>query len=582
MINRRVLIIAAAVLLTILFAQMVANSRNAPVAAPFDLFQAQIPVITSVTVAGDGRRLKYEVDDRKFYTVLPLNDTTTVSSLVERGVSVNILPPPRPPNLLLTLLVMVVPVLLLIAALIWLANRNSKLPIKDENPAKLLLPKQNTTRLADVAGNPGDFDEVKEIVEFLHAPKRYRDAGADLPKGVLMFGPPGVGKTMLAKAIANEAGVPFYYISGSEFVEMFVGVGAKRVRTMFDSIKKNAPALLFIDEIDAIGSKRTPGAGTGSTREHDQTLNQLLVEMDGMSGDTNIIVIAATNRPDTLDKALLRPGRFDRMIPINLPDINARQKILETYSKKKNICEGIDMAMIAKSTPGMSGADLCNLINEAAMFAARDNRKMITIQDLENAKDRLLMGREKTLAMDDNEIKLTAYHEAGHAIVGFFEETHDPVYKISIVPRGMALGVTMYLPERDKYSRSLRELTGHLRSLMGGRAAEEIIFGQQNITTGASSDIVRATEIARDMVTKWGYSESIGIVNFDMDGEKSFLLAEETKSKINTETSGLVNDSYIYAVDCLRNNIDKLHAVAERLIEKETIDRIEFEEIMNG
>lgn len=576
--NTRINILIVVCVALILY--FVLNSfRSGPITTTHDLFLSQVVYIDEVVVAGDGRTLVYKIDGRAYQTVLPLNDTTTIDRLIERDISVSIQPPPRPPNLLLTLLVMTVPVLLLIAALIWLANKNSKLPMSAGNPARLISPSENTTKLDDVAGNPGDFDEVKEIVDFLHSPKKYRDAGATLPKGVLMYGPPGVGKTMLAKAIANEAGVPFFYISGSEFVEMFVGVGAKRVRTMFSEIKKSAPALLFIDEIDALGSKRTVGAGTGSTREHDQTLNQLLVEMDGMCENTNIIVIAATNRPDTLDSALLRPGRFDRMIPINLPDINARQKILETYGRKKKIAIDIDMSAIAKSTPGFSGADLCNLINEAAMFAARDHRVSIELADLENAKDRILMGREKSLAMDKEEIRLTAYHEAGHAIVGFFEETHDPVYKISIVPRGLALGVTMYLPEKDKYSSSQTELVGHLRSLMGGRAAEELVFGEANITTGASNDIARATKLARDMVTKWGYGR-MGIINLEMDGERSFVISEHTKHEVDKEVASLINEAYEYALYCLKENRDKLTIVAERLIDKETIDGKEFEEIM--
>ena len=447
---------------------------------------------------------------------------------------------------------------------------------------------KNKVTFKDVAGVEEEKEELEEIVEFLRSPKKFTDMGARIPKGVLLVGQPGTGKTLLAKAVAGEAGVPFFIMSGSDFVEMFVGVGASRVRDLFEQAKKNAPCIIFIDEIDAVGRQRGAGLGGGHD-EREQTLNQLLVEMDGFGTNEGVIVLAATNRPDVLDKALLRPGRFDRQIVVPAPDVAAREKILEVHSKNKKIADDVDLKVIAKNTSGFSGADLENVLNEAALLAARRDLKQISMQEIEDAMVKVTMGPEKkTRVRSEKENKLVAYHEAGHAVVSRFLETQDPVHQISIVPRGMAGGYTMYRPTEDKSFMSKTEMEENIVSLLGGRVAEKLILN--DISTGASNDIERATKIARDMVTKYGMSEKIGAIMFGSGQEEVFLgrdfaqsknYSEETAALIDEETKRIVDEGYNKATQILSEHIDKLHAVAKVLLEKEKIDAEEFDSIFN-
>ena len=438
----------------------------------------------------------------------------------------------------------------------------------------------------DVAGVDEEKEELEEIVEFLKTPKKFTDMGARIPKGVLLVGQPGTGKTLLAKAVAGEAGVPFFIISGSDFVEMFVGVGASRVRDLFEQAKKNAPCIIFIDEIDAVGRQRGAGLGGGHD-EREQTLNQLLVEMDGFSANEGVIVIAATNRPDVLDKALLRPGRFDRQIVVSAPDVKAREEILEVHSRKKKLGEDVDLKLIAKNTAGFAGADLENVLNEAALLAARRNLEVIGMKEIEDAMVKVTMGPEKkTRVRSDKENRLVAYHEAGHAVVSRYLPTQDPVHQISIVPRGMAGGYTMYRPTEDKSFMSKTEMEENIVSLLGGRVAEKLIL--DDISTGASNDIERATKIARNMVTKYGMSDRIGAMMLGSSQEEVFLgrdfaqgkeYSEETASLVDTETKRIIDKAYEQAIDILNTHIDKLHAVAKVLLEKEKIEGEEFDEI---
>ena len=445
---------------------------------------------------------------------------------------------------------------------------------------------KNRVTFEDVAGVDEEKEELQEIVEFLKNPKKFTDMGARIPKGVLLVGGPGTGKTLLAKAVAGEAGVPFFIISGSDFVEMFVGVGASRVRDLFEQAKKNSPCIVFIDEIDAVGRQRGAGLGGGHD-EREQTLNQLLVEMDGFSANEGVIVLAATNRPDVLDKALLRPGRFDRQIVVGAPDVKAREQILEVHSRKKRLAEDVDLKIIAKNTSGFSGADLENVLNEAALLAARRDMQEIGMKEIEDAMVKVTMGPEKkTKVRNEHEKKLVAYHEAGHAVVSKFLPTQDPVHEISIVPRGMAGGYTMYRPTEDKSFMSKSEMEENIVSLLGGRVAEQIIL--DDISTGASNDIERATKIARDMVTKYGMSDTIGAIMFGSGQEEVFLgryfaqsrnYSEETASVIDVETKNIIDKAYKRAEQILRDNVDKLHAVAKVLLEKEKIDGEEFDAI---
>ena len=457
--------------------------------------------------------------------------------------------------------------------------------------ARMLGEDQVKINFNDVAGVDEAKEEVGELVEFLSDPGKFQKLGGKIPRGVLMVGPPGTGKTLLAKAIAGEAKVPFFTISGSDFVEMFVGVGASRVRDMFEQAKKHAPCIIFIDEIDAVGRHRGAGVGGGHD-EREQTLNQLLVEMDGFEGNEGVIVIAATNRPDVLDPALLRPGRFDRQVVVPLPDLRGREQILKVHMRKVPISDDVKAKVIARGTPGFSGADLANLVNEAALFAARSNKRLVDMEEFEKAKDKIMMGAErKSMVMSEAEKKLTAYHEAGHAIVGWHVPDHDPVYKVTIIPRGRALGVTMYLPEEDRYSHSKQMLESRLSSLFGGRIAEELIFGSESVTTGASNDIQRATEIAHNMVTKWGLSEKLGPLSYGEDEGEVFLghsvtqhksVSDGTANAIDEEVRAIVDRNYTRAEKILNDDMDKLHAMADALIKYETIDADQISDIMDN
>lgn len=459
--------------------------------------------------------------------------------------------------------------------------------------ARLLGEDQVKVTFSDVAGCEEAKEEVEELVDFLREPSKFHDLGGRIPSGVLLVGPPGTGKTLLAKAIAGEAKVPFFTISGSDFVEMFVGVGASRVRDMFEQAKKHAPCIIFIDEIDAVGRHRGAGLGGGHD-EREQTLNQLLVEMDGFEGSEGIIVIAATNRPDVLDKALLRPGRFDRQVTVGLPDLLGREQILNVHAKKIPMDNTVNIRDIARGTPGFSGADLENLVNEAALWAARSNRRLIGMEELERAKDKIIMGVERrSLVMKEEEKLNTAYHEAGHAIVGLSLPGHDPVYKVTIIPRSQALGVTMFVPEEDRYSQTKTDLLNRIKSLWGGRIAEEIIFGKENVTTGAANDIQRATELCRNMVVRWGLSEKAGPLSFEADDEDSYAsrgmggkgggsISAHTAKLIDEEVKAIADTTYDAAKTILTENIDKLHAMSDALMKYETIDAEQIEDIMSG
>tara|TARA_Y100000992_G_scaffold54929_1_gene33093 strand:- start:4166 stop:6082 length:1917 start_codon:yes stop_codon:yes gene_type:complete len=461
-----------------------------------------------------------------------------------------------------------------------------------KSKAKLMNEDQVKVTFKDVAGVEEAKEEVKELVDFLRDPGKFQNLGGQIPRGVLMNGSPGTGKTLLARAIAGEAKVPFFTISGSDFVEMFVGVGASRVRDMFEQAKKHAPCIIFIDEIDAVGRHRGAGVGGGHD-EREQTLNQLLVEMDGFEGNEGVIVIAATNRPDVLDPALLRPGRFDRQVTVPLPDIRGREQILKVHMKKTPIANDVKPKLLARGTPGFSGADLANLVNEAALFAARASKKIVDMSDFEKAKDKILMGGErKSMVMNDDERKLTAYHEAGHAIVGRLVPDHDPVYKVSIIPRGRALGVTMFLPEEDRYSNSKQRINSMIAALFGGRVAEEEIFGEEAVTTGASNDIERATALARSMVTKWGLSDKMGPLAYADEENEVFLgkssaqqqksVSNETARTIDTEIRKIIDTQYSRATKLIKDNLDKMHLMADALMKYETIDTSQIDEIMEG
>jgi cell division protease FtsH len=461
-----------------------------------------------------------------------------------------------------------------------------------KSKAKLLSQDQIKTTFADVAGCDEAKEEVEELVDFLRDPTKFQRLGGTIPRGVLMVGPPGTGKTLLAKSIAGEAKVPFFSISGSDFVEMFVGVGASRVRDMFEQAKKQAPCIIFIDEIDAVGRSRGAGMGGGND-EREQTLNQLLVEMDGFEANEGVIVIAATNRPDVLDPALLRPGRFDRQVTVGLPDIRGREHILGVHLRKVPLADDVKPQVIARGTPGFSGADLANLVNEAALFAARRNKRLVSMEELELAKDKIMMGAErKSMVMTDKEKLNTAYHESGHAIIGLIAPEHDPVYKVTIIPRGRALGVTMFLPEEDRYSLSRQQILSQICSLFGGRIAEEMTLGANGVTTGASNDIKRATELAHNMVAKWGLSNEMGPIMYDEDESHQFLggpgqgggklKSGETTSRLDKEVRKIIDECYEQARQILEDNRDKLDAMAEALMKYETIDSDQLKDIMEG
>ena len=550
-------------------------------------------------VVVDGLTISAErYDGSSFETIRPMvEDPKLMDDLLTHSVEVEGRKPEQQ-SVWTQLLVASFPILIIIAVFMFFmrqmqgggGGRGGPMSF-GKSKAKLLGEDQITTTFADVAGVDEAKEDVQELVEYLRDPSRFQKLGGRIPRGILMVGQPGTGKTLLAKAIAGEAKVPFFSISGSDFVEMFVGVGASRVRDMFEQAKKQSPCIIFIDEIDAVGRHRGAGLGGGHD-EREQTLNQLLVEMDGFEGNDGVIVIAATNRPDVLDPALLRPGRFDRQVVVGLPDIRGREHILKVHMRKVPLGEDVEPSKIARGTPGFSGADLANLVNEAALFAARSGLRMVGMQQFELAKDKIMMGAERrSMVMSEKEKLNTAYHEAGHAIVGRLMPEHDPVYKVSIIPRGRALGVTMFLPEEDRYSHSRRHIVGQITSLFGGRVAEEMTLGPEGITTGASNDIQRATEIARNMVTKWGLSPKMGPLMYDEGGEEVFLgrsagqppkaMSDETARAIDAEVRNIIDECYQGAHKILEDNRKKLDLMAEALMQYETIDAEQIDDIMN-
>ena len=546
----------------------------------------------------DGEQIRFgRAEPLPFYTISPETDNNTLIGLLDSNNVRFTASEPQSQSLIGQLLISSFPILLLIGVWIYFMRQmqggggGRGAMSFGKSKARLLGEDQVGITFDDVAGVEEAKEEVAEIVEFLKDPSKFQRLGGKMPKGALMIGPPGTGKTLLAKAIAGEAAVPFFTISGSDFVEMFVGVGASRVRDMFDQAKKQAPCIIFIDELDAVGRHRGAGLGGGHD-ERKQTLNQMLVEMDGFEGNEGIIVIAATNRPDVLDPALLRPGRFDRQIVVPLPDIRGREQILRVHMRKVPLDDDVQPNIIARGTPGFSGADLANLINEAALFAARENKRVVSMQQFEMAKDKIMMGTERrSMVMSEEEKLNTAFHEAGHAIIGYLMPEHDPVYKVTIIPRGRALGVTLYLPEEDRYSTSKQRLESHISTLFGGRIAEEMINGPDGVTTGASNDIERATEIARNMVTKWGLSDRLGPLTYSEDDGEVFLgrsvtqhkqVSDETAHVIDEEVRKIIDVNYQRADKILKENIDKLHAMAKALMKYETIDITQLKDIMEG
>ena len=560
-----------------------------------DVRNGTVAQVTISSTAEGNTILGIDVNGKEFST-FGMPDPRLVDDLVENNVEITA-EPPEQRSVLLDLIINIIPVLLLVGLWVYFMRQmqggggGRGAMSFGKSKAKLQGEDQIKVTFADVAGVEEAKEEVGELVEFLRNPGKFQKLGGHIPRGVLMLGSPGTGKTLLARAIAGEAKVPFFSISGSDFVEMFVGVGASRVRDMFDQAKKHAPCIIFIDEIDAVGRHRGAGLGGGHD-EREQTLNQLLVEMDGFEGGEGVIVIAATNRPDVLDPALLRPGRFDRQVVVPLPDIRGREAILKVHMRKVPLGDDVKPRTIARGTPGFSGADLANLVNEAALFAARETAKTVSMDHFERAKDKIMMGAERrSMVMSEKEKKLTAYHEAGHAIVGRLVPEHDPVYKVTIIPRGRALGVTMFLPEQDKYSVSRKQLDSQMASLFGGRVAEELVFGVENVTTGASNDIERATQIARNMVTRWGLTEALGPLAYSEDEDEVFLgrsvtqhkhVSDETARKIDDEIRHIVDMAHETAMGLVVANRDKLEIMTDALMKYETIDTQQIDQIMQG
>lgn len=591
-------VVIAVVLLSVFqnFSGGKSGSGNTLIYSEF-LSQIRAGQIDQVVISGQEIKGKLK-SGSAFVTYSPETDSSALIGDLDRANVQIIAKPPEQPSLLAHMFVSWFPFIVLIG--LWLffmrqmqgggGGKGGPMSF-GKSKARLLGEDQINISFADVAGVDEAKEEVGELVDFLSDPAKFQKLGGKIPRGVLMVGSPGTGKTLLAKAIAGEAKVPFFTISGSDFVEMFVGVGASRVRDMFEQAKKHSPCIIFIDEIDAVGRHRGAGMGGGHD-EREQTLNQLLVEMDGFEGNEGVIVIAATNRPDVLDPALLRPGRFDRQVVVPLPDVRGREHILKVHMRKVPVSDNVNAMVIARGTPGFSGADLANLVNEAALFAARANKKLVNMGEFERAKDKIMMGAErKSMIMKDDEKKLTAYHEAGHAIVGRLVPDHDPVYKVSIIPRGRALGVTMFLPEDDRYSHSTQHLQSQLSSLYGGRIAEELIFGADAVTTGASNDIERATSIARSMVTKWGFSDALGPLAYAEDEGEVFLgkggthqkqLSDRTAQSIDDEMRKIIDKNYKRSVDILTEHNDKLHLMADALLKYETIDSAQIDTIMEG
>ncbi|MGS0674698.1 ATP-dependent zinc metalloprotease FtsH [Shewanella sp. 0m-4] len=550
--------------------------------------------VNTATVKSDQRTIEGTTrTGEKFVTVMPLPDLDLINELNRKGITFKG-EEAEESGFLTQIFISWFPMLLLIGVWIFFMRQMQGGGGKGamsfgKSKAKLMSEDQIKTTFGDVAGCDEAKEDVKELVDYLKEPTRFQKLGGRIPTGVLLVGPPGTGKTLLAKAIAGEAKVPFFTISGSDFVEMFVGVGASRVRDMFEQAKKSAPCIIFIDEIDAVGRQRGAGVGGGHD-EREQTLNQMLVEMDGFEGNEGIIVIAATNRPDVLDAALLRPGRFDRQVVVGLPDVRGREQILKVHMRKVPLADGVKASVIARGTPGFSGADLANLVNEAALFAARNNRRVVGMEEFESAKDKIMMGAERrTMVMSEEEKEMTAYHEAGHAIVGCLVPEHDPVHKVTIIPRGRALGVTFFLPEADAISQSRRKLESQISVAYGGRIAEDIIYGSEKVSTGASQDIKYATSIARNMVTQWGFSEKLGPVLYAEDENEVFLgrsmgksqhMSDDTARVIDAEVKMLIDANYSRAVTYLTENMDILHAMKDALMKYETIDANQIDDLM--
>jgi len=550
--------------------------------------------IQEATFKGDEITFLRRSGGTRHVTYMPVRDEKLLDDLIKKDVTVKGTPPDEP-GLLSTIFISWFPMLLLIGVWIFFMRQMQGGGGKGamsfgKSKARMMSEEQIKTTFSDVAGCDEAKEDVAELVEYLRDPSRFQKLGGKIPTGVLMVGPPGTGKTLLAKAIAGEAKVPFFTISGSDFVEMFVGVGASRVRDMFEQAKKAAPCIIFIDEIDAVGRQRGAGVGGGHD-EREQTLNQMLVEMDGFEGNEGIIVIAATNRPDVLDPALLRPGRFDRQVVVGLPDVRGREQILDVHMRKVPLSNDVQPSLIARGTPGFSGADLANLVNEAALFAARGNKRNVSMVEFELAKDKIMMGAERrSMVMSEDTKESTAYHEAGHAIVGRLVPEHDPVYKVSIIPRGRALGVTMYLPEQDRVSMSRQHLESMVSSLYGGRLAEELIYGTDKVSTGASNDIERATDIARKMVTQWGFSDKLGPLLYAEEEGEVFLgrsvtqtkhMSDETAKLIDNEIRQIIDRNYARAKQILEENMDIMHAMKDALMKYETIDAGQIDDLMD-
>jgi cell division protease FtsH len=595
--NILVFIVIIVVLLSVV--QGLSNvSGGQPQQVAYSEFQDRVEAGQVDIVEFEGQRIRFgSREPLQYYTISPETDNNSIIGRLEKNNVEFRAAEPKQQSLIGQLLISSFPILLLIGVWIYFMRQmqgggsGRGAMSFGKSKARLLGEDQVGITFADVAGVDEAKAEVAEIVEFLKDPSKFQRLGGKIPKGVLMVGPPGTGKTLLAKAIAGEAKVPFFTISGSDFVEMFVGVGASRVRDMFDQAKKQAPCIIFIDELDAVGRHRGAGLGGGHD-EREQTLNQMLVEMDGFEGSEGIIVIAATNRPDVLDPALLRPGRFDRQVVVPLPDVRGRELILKVHMRKVPLDDDVKPSVIARGTPGFSGADLANLVNEAALFAARANKRVVSMEEFEKAKDKIMMGAERrSMVMSEKEKLNTAYHEAGHAIVGYLVPEHDPVYKVTIIPRGRALGVTMYLPEEDRYSISRQGIESQIASLFGGRIAEEMINGVDGVTTGASNDIERATELARNMVTKWGLSERLGPLTYSEDDGEVFLgrsvtqhkqVSDDTAHAIDEEVRRIIDSNYSRAKALLEENIEKLHTMAKALVKYETIDDEQIKDIMEG
>ena len=552
---------------------------------PFSEFLNSVKADKISEVIIHGNNIEIKAKDGNFYTTYAPDGTSLVPILSDKNITFKAAPPEEA-HWLLQLIISWLPFLLFIGLMVFslkqMQSGGNKAMGFGRSKAKLMNEQQSKITFADVAGIDEAKAELEEIVDYLKEPQKFQKLGGKLPKGVLLVGPPGTGKTLLAKAIAGEAGVPFFSISGSDFVEMFVGVGASRVRDMFEQAKKNSPCIVFIDEIDAVGRQRGAGLGGGND-EREQTLNQLLVEMDGFEENQSVIIVAATNRPDILDPALLRPGRFDRRVDVSNPDLKGREQILLVHIKKVPLASDVDIKVIARGTPGFSGADLANLVNESALLAARHNKLAVGMNEFEQAKDKILMGTErKSLAMSKDEVKTTAYHEAGHALISHFSDVADPIHKATIIPRGRSLGLVMSLPERDSVSQSKEKLVSHLKMSMGGRIAEELIFGQDKVTTGASSDIQAATSIARRMIVEWGFSDKLGFQNFSSSNDREFTkpYSEKTEELIDSEVKILLETCYKESQALLKKHIKKLHLLAEALLEHETLTGDEIKTLL--